>query len=242
LNLYNIEDNRFKIFIKNMSEKEKQIINIIKDLNKNIIFIDKKLAQLFNFMIIDNQKKLDIELTITFFNNIYNDYILSMTVMHDIDIKGCDSANTITHGFLKSYTEKINLISSILNNFNNIILAEKNNLVDYDHIDKSHVTKIIQINEKFIINYIDKICDEEAEKLFSLKLYFTEKLDYYKNFKKLDLEQLANKPNRESSKYVQDQLFFHFVSSVIIVIFVFTIKNIGMLIYNNISITELSNN
>lgn len=210
-----------------MSEKEKQIINIIKDLNKNIIFIDKKLAQFFNFMIIDNQKKLDIELTITFFNNIYNDYLLSMTVMHNIDIKGCESVNTTTHGFFQSYTEKINSISIILNDFNNIILAEKNNLVDYDHIDKSHVTKIIQINELFIIKYINKICDEEAEKLFLLKLYFSEKLDYYKNLKKLD------------HSVIHYKLFFNLVSSIIIVFFVFTVKNIGMLIYNNISISEL---
>ena len=226
-----------------MSEKEKQIINIIKDLNKNIIFIDKKLAQFFNFMIIDNQKKLDIELTITFFNNIYNDYLLSMTVMHNIDIKGCESVNTTTHGFFQSYTEKINSISIRLNDFNNIILAEKNNFVDYDHIDKSHVTKIIQINELFIIKYINKICDEEAEKLFLLKLYFAEKLDYYKNLKKLDHDEtLESAIWLTVQSVIHDKLFFNLVSSIIIVFFVFTVKNIGMLIYNNISISELSNN
>lgn len=201
-----------------MSEKKKQITNIIKDQNMHINFIDKKLGQLFNFMIIDDKKKLDIELTITFFNNIYNDYMITMIIAHDIDIQGCESANTTTHGFLKSYTEKINLISTILNDFNNIILAEKNNLVDYDHIDKSHVSKIIQINEKFIINYTNKICNEEAEKLFLLKLYFTEKLDYYKNLLKL--------------YPAQNQLFFHVISSIIIVLLVITVKNIGMLIYN----------
>jgi len=203
-----------------MSERKDKIMKIIKDLNKNIIFIDKKLGQLFNFMIIDDHKKLDIELTITFFNNIYNDYILSMTVMHDIDIKGCDSANTTTHGFIKSYSEKNNLISTTLNYFNDTILAEKNNLVDYDHIDKSHVFKIIQINEKFIINYIDKICNEEAQKLFILKLYFVEKLEYY--------EYLIQQYPR------QNQLFFHVVSSIIIVLFIITINNFGMLIYNYI--------
>lgn len=204
-----------------MSERKNKIIKIIKDLNKNIIFIDKKLGQLFNFMIIDDHKKLDIELTKTFFNNIYNDYMISMTVMHDIDIKGCDNANTTTYGFLKSYTEKNNLISTTLNYFNDTILAEKNNLVDYDHIDKSHVSKIIQINEKFIINYIDKICNEEAQKLFLLKLYFTEKLEYYENLKK---------------EYpIQNQFFFHVISSIIIVLFIITINNIRMIIYNNIS-------
>jgi hypothetical protein len=222
-----------------MSDKKKQITNIIKDLNKNINFIDKKLGQLFNFMIIDDKKKLDIELTITFFNNIYNDYTLSMTVMHNIDIKGCESANTITYGFLQSYTEKINLISTILNNFNKIILAEKNNLVDYDHIDKSHVIKTIQINELFIIKYTNKFCDEEAEKLFLLKLYFVEKRDYYENL-------IKQYP-------IQKQLFFHVISSIIIVLLFITIKNIGIIIYNynytsinalcgNISIPELSNN
>ena len=204
-----------------MSERKNKIIKIIKDLNKNIIFIDKKLGQLFNFMIIDDHKKLDIELTKTFFNNIYNDYMISMTVMHDIDIKGCDNANTTTYGFLKSYTEKNNLISTTLNYFNDTILAEKNNLVDYDHIDKSHVSKIIQINEKFITNYIDKICNEEAQKLFLLKIYLVEKLEYYENLKK---------------EYpIQNQFFFHVISSIIIVLFIITINNIGMIIYNNIS-------
>jgi len=204
-----------------MSERKEKIIKIIKDLNKNIIFIDKKLGQLFNFMIIDDHKKLDIELTITFFNNIYNDYMISMTAMHDIDIKGCDNANITTYGFLKSYTEKNNLISTTLNYFNDTILGEKNNLVDYDHIDKSHVSKIIQINEKFIINYIDKICNEEAQKLFLLKLYFTDKLEYYENLKK---------------EYpIQNQFFFHVISSIIIVLFIITINNIRMIIYNNIS-------
>ena len=204
-----------------MSERKEKIIKIIKDLNKNIIFIDKKLGQLFNFMIIDDHKKLDIELTKTFFNNIYNDYMISMTVMHDIDLKGCDNANTTTYGFLKSYTEKNNLISTTLNYFNDTILAEKNNLVDYDHIDKSHVSKIIQINEKFIINYINKICNEEAQKLFLLKIYFVEKLEYYENLKK---------------EYpIQNQFFFHVISSIIIVLFIITINNIGMIIYNNIS-------
>jgi hypothetical protein len=143
-----------------------------------------------------------------------------MIIAHDIDIQGCESANTTTHGFLKSYTEKINLISTTLNYFNDTILAEKNNLVDYDHIDKSHVSKIIQINEKFIINYTNKICNEEAEKLFSLKLYFTEKLDYYENFLKLYPVQ------------IQNQLFFHVISSIIIVLLIITVKNIWMLIYN----------
>jgi len=201
-----------------MSEKKKQITNIIKDLNENIIFIDKKLGQLFNFMIIDDQIKLDIQLTKTFFNNIYNDYMITMTIAHNIDIQGCDSANTTTHGFLKSYNEKNNLISTTLNYFNDTILAEKNNLVDYDHIDKSHVSKIIQINEKFIINYTNKICNEEAEKLFLLKLYFTEKLEYYENLTKL--------------YPIQNQLFFHVISSIIIVLLVITVKNIVMLIYN----------
>jgi len=204
-----------------MSERKDKIMKIIKDLNKNIIFIDKKLAQFFNFMIINNHKKLDIELTITFFNNIYNDYMITMIIAHDIDIQGCESANTTTHGFLKSYTEKINLISSILNNFNNIILAEKNNLVDYDHIDKSHVIKIIQINEHFIINYINKICDEEAEKLFSLKLYFVEKREYYEN-----LTKLYTIPNNLS--------FIHIITSIVILIFIFIIKITVMQIYNYI--------
>jgi len=203
-----------------MSEKKKQITNIIKDQNMHINFINKKLGQLFNFMIIDDKKKLDIELTITFFNNIYNDYMITMIIAHDIDIQGCESANITTHGFLKSYTEKINLISTTLNYFNDTILAEKNNLVDYDHIDKSHVSKIIQINEKFIINYTNKICNEEAEKLFSLKLYFTEKLDYYENLLKLYPVQ------------IQNQLFFHVISSIIIVLLIITVKNIVMLMYN----------
>jgi hypothetical protein len=203
-----------------MSEKKKQITNIIKDQNMHINFINKKLGQLFNFMIIDDKKKLDIELTITFFNNIYNDYMITMIIAHDIDIQGCESANTTTHGFLKSYTEKINLISTTLNYFNDTILAEKNNLVDYDHIDKSHVSKIIQINEKFIINYTNKICNEEAEKLFLLKLYFTEKLDYYENLLKLYPVQ------------IQNQLFFHVISSIIIVLLIITVKNIVMLMYN----------
>jgi hypothetical protein len=212
-----------------MSEKKKQIINIIKDLNDNIIFIEKKLGQLFNFMIIDDQTKLDIQLTKTFFNNIYNDYMITMTIAHNIDIQGCDSANTTTHGFLKSYNEKNNLISTTLDYFNDTILAEKNNLVDYDHIDKSHVSKIIQINEKFIINYTNKICNEEAEKLFLLKLYFTEKLDYYENLIKL--------------YPIQNQLFFHVISSIIIVLLVIIVKNIVMLIYNyNYTFTNMQCN
>jgi len=201
-----------------MSERKKQITNIIKDLDKNINFIDKKLGQLFNFMIIDNQKKLDIELTKTFFNNIYNDYTLSMTTKHEIDIEGCASANTTTYGFLQSYIEKNNLISTIINDYNNTILAEKNNLVDYDHIDKSHVMKIIQINELLLLNYINKITNEEAEKLFLLKLYFVEKLEYYHNLIKL--------------YPIESQLYVHVMFSIIIVFFVFIIKNIGILIYN----------
>ena len=220
MNLYNIENNRYGIFIKNMSERKKQIINIIKDLNKNIIFIDKKLGQLFNFMIIDEKNKLDIELTKTFFHNIYNDYSLSMTTEHGIDIEGCATANTITYGFLQSYKEKNNLISSTLEYFNDIILKEKNNLVDNDHIDKSHVFKIIQINEKFIINYINKISNEEAEKLFLLKLYFVEKLEYYEHFMKL--------------YPIESQLYVHVIFSIIIVLFVFIIKNIGIQLYNYI--------
>jgi hypothetical protein len=204
-----------------MSEKKEQISKIIKDLNKNIIFIDKKLGQLFDFMIINKEKKLDIELTITFFNNIYNDYITTMTNNHDIDIEGCETANSTTHGFKKTYCEKNNLISCTLNYFNDTILAEKNNLVDYDHIDKSHVIKIIQINEHFIINYINKICDEEAEKLFSLKLYFVEKREYYEN-----LTKLYTIPNNLS--------FIHIITSIVILIFIFIIKTIVMQIYNYI--------
>jgi hypothetical protein len=143
-----------------------------------------------------------------------------MTTEHEIDIKGCVSANTTTYGFLQSYIEKNNLISTILNNYNKIILTEKNNLVDYDHIDKSHVKKIIEINELLIINYINKISNEEAEKLFLLKLYFVEKLEYYDNFMKL---------------YPADgHLYIHVIFSIIIVFFVFIIKNFGILIYNYI--------
>ena len=207
-----------------MSENKEKIAKIIKDLNKNIIFIDKKLGQLFNFMIIDNKKKLDIELTITFFNNIYNDYMTTMTYSHDIDIQGCESANTTTYGFIKSYSEKNNSISTILNDFNNIILTENNNLADYDHIDKSHINKIIQINELLIINYIDKICNEEAEKLFKLKLYFVEKLEYYENITKLYHIQTNN------------QLFFHVITSVIIVLFIIAIKTFAIQIYNYLDI------
>jgi hypothetical protein len=211
-----------------MSERKNKIIKIIKDLNKNIIFIDKKIAQFFHFLIIDNQKKLDIQLTKTFFNNIHNDYMTTMTIGHDIDIQGCDSANKTTHGFLKSYNEKNNLISSTLDSFNDIILKEKDNLLDYDHIDKSHVFKIIQINENFIINYIDKICDEEAEKLFLLKLYFVEKLEFYENLIKL--------------YPIQNQLFFHVITSIIIVLFIITINNIGMIIYNYITFANMQCN
>lgn len=207
-----------------MLENKEKIAKIIKDSNKNIIFIDKKLGQLFNFMIIDNKKKLDIELTITFFNNIYNDYMTTMTHSHDIDIQGCESANTTTYGFIKSYSEKNNSISTILNDFNNIILTENNNLADYDHIDKSHINKIIQINELLIINYIDKICNEEAEKLFKLKLYFVEKLEYYENITKLFHIQTNN------------QLFFHVITSVIIVLFIITIKTFAIQIYNYLDI------
>jgi hypothetical protein len=207
-----------------MLENKEKIATIIKDLNKNIIFIDRKLGQLFNFMIIDNKKKLDIELTITFFNNIYNDYMTTMTNKHDIDIEGCESANTTTYGFIKSYSEKNNSISTTLNDFNNIILKEKNNLTDYDHIDKSHVSKIIQINELFIINYINKISNEEAEKLFKLKLYFVEKVEYYENITKLYPIQINN------------QLFFHVISSIIIVLFIITIKTFAIQIYNYLDI------
>jgi len=203
-----------------MLENKEKIAKIIKDLNKNIIFIDKKLEQIFNFMIIDNKNKLDIELTQTFFNNIYNDYMTTMTNRHDIDIQGCESANTTIYGFIQSYSEKNKLISTILNDFNNIILTEKNNLVDYDHIDKSHVSKIIQINELLIINYIDKICNKEANELFTLKLYFVERLEYYENITKLYPVKIDN------------QLFFHVISSIIIVLFIITIKTFVILIYN----------
>ena len=224
------------MFIKNMLERKKQIIKTIKVINKNIIFIDKKLGQLFNFMILDDKIKLDIELTTTFFNNIYNDYTLSMTTEHEIDIEGCASANTTTYGFLQSYYEKNKIISTILNDYNKIILTEKNNLVDYDHIDKSHVNKIIQINELLVINYINKISNEEAEKLFLLKLYFVEKLEFYDNFMKL--------------YPAEGHLYVHVIFSIIIVFFVFIIKNFGMLIYNyiisnmqcNIPIPGLPNN
>jgi hypothetical protein len=219
-----------------MSEKKKQITNTIKIINKNIIFIDKKLAQLFNFMILDNKIKLDIESTKTFFNNIYNDYTLSMTTEHEIDIEGCASANTTTYGFLQSYNEKNKIISAILNDYDKIISTEKNNLVDYDHIDKSHVQKIIQINELLVINYINKITNEEAEKIFFLKLYFVEKLEYYDNFMKL--------------YPAEGHLYVHIIFSIMIVFFVFIIKNLGMLIYNyiisnmqcNIYIPGLPNN
>ena len=143
-----------------------------------------------------------------------------MTTEHGIDIEGCATANTITYGFLQSYKEKNNLISSTLEYFNDIILKEKNNLVDNDHIDKSHVFKIIQINEKFIINYINKISNEEAEKLFLLKLYFVEKLEYYEHFMKL--------------YPIESQLYVHVIFSIIIVLFVFIIKNIGIQLYNYI--------
>jgi hypothetical protein len=174
----------------NSDQHKEHIINVIERIKQQNIIIEKKLQELSIFYI-TNKEKYDYELVKTYFNN-----FLEFKLKYSIDSIGIYSIDSI--GMPVTLIPPTSIFFSN-DNYKSFLLSYNQEAIN---MNSSCIPEHREINKQNLKDLLNKICNEEEDKLFHLMVINEKKLKCYENIKKLYFEPESEKPVIEKNSII----------------------------------------